>query len=41
MLLEHISDWQDAPLWDVAGIEKATKTWFRYLNKGSEMKIND
>jgi hypothetical protein len=25
----------------VAGIEKATKSWFRYLDKGSEMKIND
>jgi UDP-glucose 4-epimerase len=41
MLLEHINDWQDAPLWDVAGIEKATKSWFRYLDKDSKMMLND
>ena len=41
MMLEHINDWQDAPLWNASGIEKATESWFRYLNKGSEVINND
>ena len=32
-LLEHISYWEDAPLWDENSIEKATKTWFKFLGK--------
>jgi UDP-glucose 4-epimerase len=41
IMLEHINDWQDAPLWDSSGIESATKSWFKYLGKESEVKIND
>jgi UDP-glucose 4-epimerase len=38
VMLEHISDWQDAPIWDSAGIEMATKSWFKYLS--SEKGVN-
>ena len=41
IMLEHINDWHDAPLWDTSGIEKATESWFRYLDKGPEMMLND
>jgi UDP-glucose 4-epimerase len=41
IMLEHINDWHDAPLWDVSGIEKATEPWFRYLDKDPEMMLND
>lgn len=34
-MLEHISDWKDAPLWDPASIEQATAAWFHYLGEGS------
>ena len=34
-LLKQISYWNDAPLWDAATIEGATKTWFNYLGKDS------
>jgi len=30
-LLEHISDWSSAPVWDRESIDIATKDWFRYL----------
>ncbi len=32
-MLESIESWRDAPLWDPASIEGATKTWFQYLQK--------
>ncbi len=32
-MLACIQNWKDAPVWDVAGINKATETWFKYLNK--------
>ena len=32
-LLQQISYWNDAPLWDASSIEGATKTWFDYLGK--------
>jgi UDP-glucose 4-epimerase len=41
IMLDHINDWRDAPLWDSAGIENATKSWFKYLGKESEVKPND
>jgi UDP-glucose 4-epimerase len=41
IMLEHINDWHDAPLWDASGIEKATEPWFRYLDKDPEMMLND
>lgn len=30
-LLNNISYWQDAPIWDKKSINKATKSWFKYL----------
>lgn len=30
-MLERISDWKDAPIWDPVSINKATASWFRYL----------
>ena len=32
-MLEHINDWQDAPLWDPASINQATSSWFHYLGE--------
>ena len=32
IMLENIKDWNNAPLWDVKSINKATKTWFKYLS---------
>lgn len=32
-MLENIEDWRDAPLWNPESIEKATATWFSYLQK--------
>ncbi|MGH7684264.1 MAG: NAD-dependent dehydratase, partial [Vulcanimicrobiaceae bacterium] len=30
-MLAAIDAWRDAPVWDAASIEKATKTWFERL----------
>ena len=30
-MLNRISDWKNAPLWDKASIKKVTKYWFQYL----------
>jgi UDP-glucose 4-epimerase len=32
LMLNNIQDWKNAPLWDVKSIDKATKTWFKYLS---------
>lgn len=32
-MLECISEWDDAPLWNKKTINLATKTWFKYMNK--------
>jgi UDP-glucose 4-epimerase len=32
-MLESIELWRDAPVWDAASIEKATKTWFQRLGQ--------
>ncbi len=32
-MLDCINNWKDAPVWDIDGIEKATKTWFKFLSK--------
>jgi UDP-glucose 4-epimerase len=37
IMLDNIKDWKDAPLWDKVSIEKATKSWFRYLDNSIEM----
>lgn len=31
VMLSSIENWRNAPLWNVNSIEKATKTWFKYL----------
>ncbi len=31
IVLEHINDWKDAPVWTPATIKKATKEWFKFL----------
>ncbi len=31
VMLEHLQDWKGAPLWDITKIERATKSWFKYL----------
>jgi len=33
IMLENISAWEKAPLWDPNGIAEATETWFRFMNK--------
>ena len=30
-MLDHIENWRSAPVWDVASIHQATKTWFAFL----------
>ena len=32
-MLEHMKDWQEAPVWEPESIKKATEKWFRYLGK--------
>ncbi|CAM2007615.1 SDR family oxidoreductase [Acanthopleuribacter pedis] len=34
-MLASIQDWSSAPVWDEAGIKKATATWFRHLGETS------
>ena len=31
MMLENIESWRDAPVWDPASIDEATKDWFKFL----------
>jgi UDP-glucose 4-epimerase len=33
VMLEQIEHWRDAPVWTVAGIQEATRDWFRYLGQ--------
>ena len=30
-MLKVIDYWKQAPVWDTASIEKATRTWFAYM----------
>ena len=32
ILLDNIDYWSEAPVWDKASIENATKKWFEYLD---------
>ena len=32
-MIREIQNWKDAPLWDPASIDQATKTWFQFMNK--------
>jgi UDP-glucose 4-epimerase len=36
IMLEHIDDWRDAPLWDVRSIADATKVWFEQLGEATK-----
>jgi len=33
IMLDNISYWKDAPIWEPAAIAKATETWFKYVGK--------
>jgi len=33
IMLKHIEDWRDAPVWDVKAIADATRQWFTYLGE--------
>jgi UDP-glucose 4-epimerase len=33
IMLKHIDDWRDAPLWDAQSIASATKAWFEQLGE--------
>jgi UDP-glucose 4-epimerase len=33
IMLNHIQDWANAPIWTPEKIDKATKDWFKYLSK--------
>jgi len=35
VMLEHIQDWKNAPLWNVNKIEEATKSWFKFLGENN------
>jgi len=35
IMLEHIEDWRDAPLWDAQTIASATKSWFDRLGESA------
>lgn len=32
-MLEHIEMWRNAPVWDTASVQEATRDWFKYLGK--------
>ena len=34
MMLRHIDEWWDAPVWDTESIARATERWFAYLGPG-------
>ncbi len=36
IMLDHINDWRDAPVWDEQSISKATRDWFTYLSQSSQ-----
>lgn len=35
-MMQDIEHWRDAPLWDPASIEGATRTWFQYLGTSAQ-----
>jgi len=35
-MINHISDWSEAPLWSPESIALATESWFQYLKKSQE-----
>ncbi|WP_447968298.1 SDR family oxidoreductase [Nitrospira sp. M1] len=39
MMLEHISSWEGAPVWDPVSIAAASSDWFRYLGRGTAESV--
>jgi UDP-glucose 4-epimerase len=37
IMLSHIDDWREAPVWDVKAIAEATREWFAYLGEGTRV----
>ena len=35
-MLRNIEYWREAPVWDPASIERATRTWFAMLSGGAQ-----
>lgn len=35
IMLDHIDDWKDAPVWDSKKINDATSSWFKYLGESN------
>lgn len=33
LMLKHISDWENAPLWEPETIAQATQTWFKFMDR--------
>lgn len=33
IMLDHIEDWRDAPVWDSVSISRATQAWFQHLGE--------
>jgi UDP-glucose 4-epimerase len=36
LMLEHINDWHDAPVWTPEKVADATRGWFKYLGEGKQ-----
>ena len=36
IMLQHIDDWREAPVWTEKSIAEATRDWFAYLGKGDQ-----
>jgi UDP-glucose 4-epimerase len=39
MMLEHIEQWRQAPVWEAASIAEATREWCRYLETAPEKRV--
>ena len=33
IMLDHVDDWKEAPIWEPGSISKATEGWFKYLGE--------
>jgi hypothetical protein len=36
-LISKVDEWRQAPVWTPELIEKETKLWFKFLDKGSDI----
>lgn len=39
LMLEHVDQWRDAPVWDEKSIAEATKDWFLYLGESPRKRL--